>query len=955
MATTTGIKFYVKNLGASDASAFSTTNTGSIVFDKTAHAIFVNGTQYGGNVSNATYSNNVLTITKADGSSNISINFAELANAQSVQNALNAIGGELDNLESAIGNVDGSDGGWQGYSNTNYINNATSLSDADKKLDAAIKAVDTKVGNINGAVQSISLNNVLLSEDSDHDVTIATDGTYNASNNKIATESTVTTAIENLDTSADVQAVAYTAANTTNGAKLTFKGVSETDGVIAQGTGATELQFAKVATTGSYNDLSDTPNLANVATSGAAADVSYAGTDAVAGSEPATVEGALDDLYVKVAQAAAGGVLSIGGATGTVTVGNGLTSTSGAGGSISTKVNGYIVNNAGTNTDALDIDSTKVDSAYTTANTTNLATVATVTKALETLDVSDITGFGAGKTLATLTETDGKIAATFQDISITASQISDASTSLVTSVKGDGTYLEPNSATNGNVTVSHKTRTESTSTSNGTVGSSNTGTTGTFDVVTYTFDAAGHETAKDTKTITVTFPSAADLGLSGAMHFKGTESSLPNPTTSDSYENGDVILVGSKEYVRSGKTDSAAGSWVELGDESSYAMKSVTITGTGALGGGGSLEENRTITHNAITTPSSGTDTAKTQGQSVTAMTGITGDGYGHVTGYTTDTFTIPTVNDATLTLAGAASGPITVAGSKSGNAATFNANDATANTITITHSAAPTGLTPSAIKVAVDSYGHVQAGTAIVASEIGFTAPSGMIADDVQEAIEELNTNITSANLTIDGHKGTITTGNGITAVAADNGSFALDLDTTNANGLYLSGSTEGSKKLAMHVADESSASNANFGTVKVTNGNGLTISSGVVAYAHNTSAITVASKDTTSNVVTINGTLTPDASDAITTSNAITLAAVAATGSASDVTVTSGTYGGSTATTSLQQAVSNLDSAISTKTAVVDGTEEIVVNAANATTIATVGGATVSTKVNFYWEEYA
>jgi hypothetical protein len=41
------------------------------------------------------------------------------------------------------------------------------------------------------------------------------------------------------------------------------------------------------------------------------------------------------------------------------------------------------------------------------------------------LDVTDITGFGAGKTLKTLTETDGKIAATFQDIAITESQITD--------------------------------------------------------------------------------------------------------------------------------------------------------------------------------------------------------------------------------------------------------------------------------------------------------------------------------------------------------------------------------------------------------------------------------------------------------------------------------------------------------------------------------------------------
>lgn len=59
------------------------------------------------------------------------------------------------------------------------------------------------------------------------------------------------------------------------------------------------------------------------------------------------------------------------------------------------------------------------------ASTNKAATVATVTGAIESLDVSDITGMGAGKTIATLTETDGKVAATFQDISITKSQVSD--------------------------------------------------------------------------------------------------------------------------------------------------------------------------------------------------------------------------------------------------------------------------------------------------------------------------------------------------------------------------------------------------------------------------------------------------------------------------------------------------------------------------------------------------
>lgn len=58
--------------------------------------------------------------------------------------------------------------------------------------------------------------------------------------------------------------------------------------------------------------------------------------------------------------------------------------------------------------------------AYTRNETDNK-----IKTAIEALDVNDISGFGAGKTLATLTETDGKIAATFQDIAITESQITD--------------------------------------------------------------------------------------------------------------------------------------------------------------------------------------------------------------------------------------------------------------------------------------------------------------------------------------------------------------------------------------------------------------------------------------------------------------------------------------------------------------------------------------------------
>ena len=81
-----------------------------------------------------------------------------------------------------------------------------------------------------------------------------------------------------------------------------------------------------------------------------------------------------------------------------------------------------------------------VDSTYSSAGT-NPVNGKAVAAAIGTLDVKDISGFGAGKTLATLTETDGKIAATFQDIEITKSQVSDFPTEM-----------NPSSHTHGNIT-----------------------------------------------------------------------------------------------------------------------------------------------------------------------------------------------------------------------------------------------------------------------------------------------------------------------------------------------------------------------------------------------------------------------------------------------------------------------------------------------------------------------
>ena len=78
----------------------------------------------------------------------------------------------------------------------------------------------------------------------------------------------------------------------------------------------------------------------------------------------------------------------------------------------------------------INILSTQISDRSDSITSTSHDTVATskaVSDAIASLDITDITNT-AGKTIATITETNGKVNATFQDISITSSQINDKGT-----------------------------------------------------------------------------------------------------------------------------------------------------------------------------------------------------------------------------------------------------------------------------------------------------------------------------------------------------------------------------------------------------------------------------------------------------------------------------------------------------------------------------------------------
>lgn len=83
------------------------------------------------------------------------------------------------------------------------------------------------------------------------------------------------------------------------------------------------------------------------------------------------------------------------------------------------------------------------------------------------------------------------------------------------------------------------------------------------------------------------------LNLVGETTTDIIEDPTANPVSVDGEphlaKKGDVVLYGAKEFWWNGNE------WKELGDEASWALKTITITGTGDITGGGTLEANRTL------------------------------------------------------------------------------------------------------------------------------------------------------------------------------------------------------------------------------------------------------------------------------------------------------------------------------------------------------------------------
>ena len=144
-------------------------------------------------------------------------------------------------------------------------------------------------------------------------------------------------------------------------------------------------------------------------------------------------------------------------------------------------------------------------------------------------------------TLSAFEQRDGVVEATFSPIQIGESQVTSAAGGWIT----DGLAAKAPSA--------------------------NPTFTGTVTLPAITSSSA------DTAAATKKYVDDKTAGLTGAMHFKGAVTPLPDATaatTFNTYESGDVVLgPNDKEYVYKKGNDAASSSWIELGDESSYAIK----------------------------------------------------------------------------------------------------------------------------------------------------------------------------------------------------------------------------------------------------------------------------------------------------------------------------------------------------------------------------------------------
>lgn len=169
-------------------------------------------------------------------------------------------------------------------------------------------------------------------------------------------------------------------------------------------------------------------------------------------------------------------------------------------------------------------------------------------------------------------------------------------------------------------------------------------------------DVAAGVSADEQGLVTGAQVQAAIAGISGSMHFRGVVTSFDDITDPAA---GDVIIIGVKEYVYGGEP----ATWHELGDESIYALKTVTI-GTQNLSANINLDTLATdMGLGKLAKKDSATGTVA--GQTISGLK-AKGNAAGSIAVELTQTATAATLTKSDYTPSGDVTGSVTAAGSVS-------------------------------------------------------------------------------------------------------------------------------------------------------------------------------------------------------------------------------------------------------------------------------------------------
>lgn len=179
-----GLGFIKRGYNSIEAATAASTGNGKgkVVFDTTHKIICVNGVAFGGNITDVTFEESVLTITKATGNP-IEIDFSDIASASSMMAVFQDFA-DLMGLDSHNG-LD--------YSDTNYLGGtqgAESLREADVILDSKIKEVNDAIAGMDGTAGIASESNGVVTIKSgvtQSDGTISNDNGSDITLAKVAT------------------------------------------------------------------------------------------------------------------------------------------------------------------------------------------------------------------------------------------------------------------------------------------------------------------------------------------------------------------------------------------------------------------------------------------------------------------------------------------------------------------------------------------------------------------------------------------------------------------------------------------------------------------------------------------------------------------------------------------------------------------------------------------------